>query len=125
MRVAESRMGMLTTLEDGTKLVNTWRSALPNANSVGKLSLAFGASWLLSRGVSYYVGKRTAGVNPIAAASAPSSSIMRYLALQGLTLVVLPFIRNKISENSSSDFLKSMAKPNLDQIFYRWLGLES
>lgn len=125
MRVAKSRMEVLATVEDSSNLVNSWRSALPNANSVGKLSLAFGASWLLSRGVNYYLAKRTGATSSVAAISAPSSSIMRYLLLQGMTLVVLPFIRNKMSEKGTSDFVKSMSKPNLDQIFYRWLGLES
>lgn len=126
MRVGKSRMELIATVEDTSKLVRSWRSSLPNANSMGKLSLGLGASWLCSRAVSFYLSKRSAGgAKALATAATPSASIFRYLLLQGCTMVLLPLIRNKVTEKISPDFMKSMAKPDLDQIFYRWLGLES
>lgn len=126
MRIGSSRMQVLSSAEDTAKLVQSWRSALPNANSMGKLSLGLGASWLAGKAVQYYIAKRSGGsVAKIADKSlVPSKSLLRYLALQACTLVVLPFIRNKFAESGASDFAKSISKTNLDQLFYRWLGLE-
>ncbi len=106
--------------------MHTWRESLPNANTLGKFSLGLGASWLIGRAVTYYMGQRSGdSVATIANVAVPSKSILRYLALQACTLVVLPFIRSKFNESNASDFAKNFTKPNLDQLFYRWLGLES
>lgn len=120
-------MMALAAAEDSSKLVKSWRDALPNANSLGKISLGVGASWLIGRAVSFYMGKKADGINavPTIKEMVPSKSIVRYLALQACTLFILPFVRSKISETSTNGFAKSFSKPNLDQLFYRWLGLEN
>ncbi|MFI3242729.1 MAG: hypothetical protein R3Y56_00585 [Akkermansia sp.] len=126
MRIASSRVKTLTAVEDTTKLVQSWRASMPNANTMGKLSLGLGASWLVGKGVQYYMLKRSGGAValPTKKTIEPSKSILRYLALQACTLVVLPFVRHKIAESGASDFAKSFSKTSMDQLFYRWLGLE-
>ncbi len=126
MRIGSSRMQVLSSVEDTTKVIQSWRTSMPNANSLGKLSLGLGASWLVGKGVQYYMAKRSGGVMALLPTKSPvaSKSIFRYLALQACTLVLLPFVRNKIAESGASDFAKSLSKTNMDQLFYRWLGLE-
>lgn len=135
MAVAQSRVGALESAGKVSGGVGACMDALHVSRRALRYSVAVGAGFvglkvarrllksLLPRAKSRSVAAPAAPAKAPAGVSAPtvSGGLLKYLVAQGVTLVLLPWLRDLL--------MRGVLQPRLDywkpsRIFFRWIGLE-
>lgn len=135
MAVAQSRVGALESAGKVSGGVGACMDALHVSRRALRYSVAVGAGFvglkvarrllssLLPRAKSRPAAAPAAPAKAPAGVSAPtvSGGLLKYLVAQGVTLVLLPWLRDLL--------MRGVLQPRLDywkpsRIFFRWIGLE-
>lgn len=120
MQVARGRLGVLDAVDGARRNTGACVSALPSIPMVVRYGTMLGAG-LLGGGVVFRLLRHTI-LSRVGVKGAPSNGgFLRYLLVQLVTLVLLPWLRQRVLQASSTHAMK---KKSLATLFFRWIGLE-
>lgn len=122
MRVAQGRLGVLDSVDKAQRNAGACVSTLTLLPRVVRYGTVAGAG-LLGVGVVRQLLRANRSA-PAAAPAAPvaGGSLTRYLVAQAATLVLLPWLRQRLLQ-AGTDMLARKASSSSNLLF-RWLGLE-